>query len=336
VIVVLVNAPSFNTVDYVLREYNNDTGFEETYYVIILSILFPLFGFVGYDGPAHLAEETKECSTAAPLGIIYTVLATGVFGFLLILVLMITMQDIEDAIDGYSGNAATQIISQNCGQYVASVFAWMLVVNIFFCGCSSVTVTSRIWFALCRDKATVFSEILSVVNPRFGSPIYGIAFIFVVQSILLLLPLNSDKGEEAFISIVGITVVGLQISYAIPIFLKVFSFLDSMQHAYVSEKMKTSDMALGILSLPLGILSCLWLFVTTIILLLPTTYPVTSASMNFTVVAVGFVAFFGVINWEFNSKHTFRGPPRDDDNVIVVSAEHLAEAKEDVSVVQVS
>jgi amino acid transporter len=336
VTVVLVNAPSFNTVDYVLREFNNDTGFEETYYVIILSILFPLFGFVGYDGPAHLAEETKECSTAAPLGIIYTVLATGIFGFLLILVLLITMQDIEDAIDGYSGNAATQIISQNCGQFVASVFAWMLVVNIFFCGCSSVTVTSRIWFALCRDKATIFSEILSVVNPRFGSPIYGIAFIFIVQSILLLLPLNSDKGQTAFISIVGITVVGLQISYAIPIFFKVFSFLDSTQHAYVSEKMKNSDMALGILSLPLGILSCLWLFVTTIILLLPTTYPITSASMNFTVVAVGFVTFFGVINWEFNSKHTFRGPPRDDDDVIVATVEVSAEAKEDMSMDQVS
>jgi amino acid transporter len=331
VTVVLVNAPSFNTADYVLREFNNNTGFEETYYVIILSILFPLFGFAGYDGPAHLAEETKESSTAAPMGIIYTVLATGVFGLVLIIVLMITMQDIDDAIDGYSGNAAIQIISQNCGQYTASVFAWMLVVNIFFCGCSSVTVTSRIWFALCRDKATIFSEILSAVNPRFGSPIYGIAFIFIVQSILLLLPLNSDKGAEAFISIVGITVVGLQISYAIPIFLKVLSFTDSTQHEYVSEKMKNSDMALGILSLPLGILSCLWLSVTTIILLLPTTYPVTSASMNFTVVAVGFVIFFGVINWELNSKHTFQGPPRDDDDVIAT-----AEAKEDIVMDEVS
>jgi hypothetical protein len=90
-------------------------------------------------------------------------------------------------------------------------------------------------------------------------------------------------------------------------------------------------MALGILSLPLGILSCLWLSVTTIILLLPTTYPVTSASMNFTVVAVGFVIFFGVINWELNSKHTFQGPPRDDDDVIAT-----AEAKEDIVMDEVS
>ena len=149
---------------------------------------------------------------AAPLGIVYTVLATGVCGLLLILALLFSMQSIDDAIDGTSGNAAIQIISQTAGQSVATVFAWLLVVNIFFAGTSSITVTSRILFALCRDKATIFADTLSAVDPTFHSPLNAIVFLFFVQSLLLLIPLASDGGEDAFLSILSICVVGLQVS----------------------------------------------------------------------------------------------------------------------------
>jgi amino acid transporter len=47
VAVVLSFAPTLNTGSYVFFTYNNNTGYESQSYVIFLSFLFPLFGFVG-------------------------------------------------------------------------------------------------------------------------------------------------------------------------------------------------------------------------------------------------------------------------------------------------
>ena len=315
--VVLSMAPALNTASFIFFDYHNSTGFSQNYYVIMLSFLFPLFGFAGYDGPAHLAEETRGSSYAAPMGIVYTVVATGVFGFLLIIALMLSMQSIDDAIDGSSGNAAIQILSQTGGQNVACVFSWLLAVNIFFGGVSSITVTSRILFALCRDKATVYADTLSALNPTFRSPINAVIFLFLVQSSLLLIPLNSAGGSEAFYSILSICVVGLQISYLIPIAWKVMIYMWPAHHAKISLKLQLSPMSLGSWSFPLGVISTVWLSITTLLLLFPTTYPVTAQSMNYTCVAVGAVILFGILNWEMNSKNTFKGPPRSDDSVEV-------------------
>ena len=309
-VVVLLMAPRLNTSTYVFTSYYNDTGFSQIGYVVVLSFLFPLFGFVGYDGPAHLAEETKGSKLAAPYGIIYTVIATGISGFVLILALLYSVQDISDAINGSSGNAAIQIVEQTSGNKVAQVFSWLLVINIFFAGISGVTVTSRILFALCRDKASAFSDTLATVHPTFKSPVNSTVFLFFVQSALLLLPLNSYGGLEAFYSILSICVVGLQISYLIPIACKVLSCYSPEQHTLLSLKFKNSPLSLGAYSTPLAIVSCTWLSVTTVILLLPTSYPITSSSMNYTCVAVGVTILLGVVNWECNSKYTFQGPPR--------------------------
>jgi amino acid transporter len=58
VAVVLIQAPSLNPSSYVLFEYYNDTGFGMSWYVVVIGIMFSLYGFVGYDAPAHAAEET--------------------------------------------------------------------------------------------------------------------------------------------------------------------------------------------------------------------------------------------------------------------------------------
>lgn len=310
VTVVLALAPSLNSASYVLTSYHNGTGFTQNFYVILLSLLFPLFGFAGYDGPAHLAEETRGSLYAAPMGIVYTVIATGISGFVLILALLFSMQSIENAIDSSSGNSAIEILVQTGGQQTACIFACLLAVNIFFAGTSSITVTSRILFALCRDKATVFADKLSAIDPTFRSPINAVVFLFCVQASLLLIPLNSDGGIEAFYTIVSITVVGLQISYFVPLFWKTFTFIWPAHHAKIDNQLQTSEMNLGVWSFSLSLISVSWLFFTTVLLLLPSTYPVTSKTMNYTIVPVGAVVLFGILNWELNSKFYFRGPGR--------------------------
>lgn len=81
----------------------------------------------------------------------------------------------------------------------------MLMVNLFFAGFSSMTVTSRIGFAMARDGAFPFSEVLYKVNPKTKTPDRVIILTFAMDVLLCLLPLIS---ETAFAAITGITTIG--------------------------------------------------------------------------------------------------------------------------------
>lgn len=67
----------------------------------------------------------------------------------------------------------------------------LLLVNVFCAGFSSMTVTSRIGFAMARDKAFPYSEVLHRVHPTTKAPHTVIALVFVIDVLLCLLPLIS-------------------------------------------------------------------------------------------------------------------------------------------------
>jgi choline transport protein len=79
---------------------------------------------------------------------------------------------------------------------------------------SSVTVTSRIGFAMARDDAFPWSSWLKVVNPWVGVPLRVVLLVVIFDVLLLTLPLATPL---AFAAITSITTIGFQISYAIPI-----------------------------------------------------------------------------------------------------------------------
>ena len=98
----------------------------------------------------------------------------------------------------------------------------------FLAGVSSFTVTSRIAFAMARDGAFPGSTAIRYVSPLTKSPVGSVALVCAVDLILLLLPLATIDvpqaaiyGPIAFNAVTSITVIGYQMSYAIPIFLRV-------------------------------------------------------------------------------------------------------------------
>ena len=94
----------------------------------------------------------------------------------------------------------------------------LLIINLFFAGFSSMTVTTRIGFAMARDGAFPFSGFLYKVNSKTQTPDRIIFLVFLMDALLCLLPLASST---AFTAITGICTIGYQISYAIPILLRV-------------------------------------------------------------------------------------------------------------------
>lgn len=163
VIISLAVAPPLHaTADYALTKSYNDTGFISSNYVSLLGFTAAFFTFTGYEASAHMAEETSNSSISAPRGLINTCLATGLGGSTLLLALLFATPNVALVIDGPTGNAAAEIFV-SCGNPLGAVLCWLVVINLFFAGISSVTVTARITFALCRDNAFPYRSTSSLL-----------------------------------------------------------------------------------------------------------------------------------------------------------------------------
>lgn len=55
---ILTVSPQLSTSKFVWTYYNNETGMPNPFYVSCIGLLMCLFSFSGYEGGAHMAEET--------------------------------------------------------------------------------------------------------------------------------------------------------------------------------------------------------------------------------------------------------------------------------------
>ena len=158
-----------------------------------------------------MAEETSNSATAAPRGIIRTVFATGLGGFALILALLFATTDLEAVTNGVTGVAAADLFLLVGGKVWGAALTWLILVNFFFAGLASVAVTGRITFALSRDNAFPYSEFLKKVHPVLKSPINSMCFVFMLDALIMLLPLDPAGGSSAFLAIIGLCTIGFQV-----------------------------------------------------------------------------------------------------------------------------
>lgn len=178
------------------------------------------------------------------------------------------------------------------------------MLNIFLSGFSSLTVTSRVGYAMARDRAFPCSDYLSKINPETKSPDNIIMLVFLLASCLCCLPMISTT---AFTAITSIATIGVQASYALPIFLRV---------THSSKSFKNNGFSLGRFSIILGWISFIWLMITSTVLILPSRRDpllgINAENFNYTSVVIVFTLLFIVVNWNlpkpYGVKHFFKGP----------------------------
>ncbi|KAI8908892.1 amino acid/polyamine transporter I [Gorgonomyces haynaldii] len=280
------------TVDVFFGTYNN-TGFDNMSYVSLIGLLFSLYSFTGYEASGHLGEETMGASKSVPEGILYTICATAVAGLALILSLLYA--SVTDIPSIMSQELGTFGIFRRCMSGNASMALTVIVlVNAFFSGMATMTITVRMLFALGRDGAFPFSDKIARVHPVTKVPNHAVLGTFISSSIILLLPLASTT---AFSAVTSISTIGFQVSYAIPIFLRITTF---------RRQFVPSTFSLGAFAIPLGAISCLFLLSTSVLFFLPVTYPITVENFNWTVVVFAGAALIALGQWSVYTKQKYR------------------------------
>ena len=268
----------------------NATGFP-LWFAALLGLLLAQYTYTGYDASAHMSEETIGAATKAPWGVVMAVVVSAFAGYALLLGLCAAVPDLGAA-GGYI-NPVLYILESRLGFVLGTVFFLIAVGAQFFCGMSSITTTSRMIYAFSRDGALPGSKAWHKLDKN-RTPKNAILFSAFFA---FLLAVPSVFSQVAYIAVTSIAVIGLYISYIIPIILRLRS-----------KDFKPGPWNLGKWSKPIGIVSTIWVVFISLLFMLPTAKPVTAQTFNYTPVVVLGATFILCLAWFLGARKWFKGP----------------------------
>ena len=268
----------------------NTTGFP-IWYAFLLGLLLAQYTYTGYDASAHMTEETIDAGRRAPWGIVMSVVVSAVAGYAVLMGLIAAAPDMVAA--GGFINPVLYILESRLGFALGTIFFLVAVGAQFFCGMSSITTNSRMIYAFSRDGAVPGSHLWHHLDsgrtPRNA--------IILSATCAFILAIPSVFNFTAYVAITSIAVIGLYISYVLPILLRLFT--RDFQHG---------PWHLGAWSRPIGIISVIWVIGIAVLFMLPTVNPVTAANFNYTPILVLGALIILVVWWLVSARHWFKGP----------------------------
>jgi amino acid transporter len=217
--VLIVIPEQHQSAAFVFGETINNSGFSDSAFWLVfgLGLLMAQYTITGYDASAHMSEETRAASRAAALGMVMSVVASVIFGFILLVAVTFAVPDVQGTLDA-AANAVVYIWTTSLGNAWAEFLLFIAVVAQFFCGTASVTSASRMMFAFSRDRAVPGSRLWRKVAGN-RVPVNAVIAIAVLSWALMLPTLIN--GAIGYAVGTSIAVIGLYIAFALPIILRI-------------------------------------------------------------------------------------------------------------------
>src|SRR5487761_434463 len=172
----LINIISIKAVSAV----NNTGVFFEITGSVVAAALLPLYCFIGWEGAADLAEETRDPRSVTPFAMIranYVSVAASLF---MIIGFLIAIPDGIGNPLGQSKNPLVYIFQSHFGVVAADILQVVVFLAIFSCVLANMVVAPRLTFALSRDKMLPASSLLGRVNTRTRTPVASIVVVAVI------------------------------------------------------------------------------------------------------------------------------------------------------------
>jgi amino acid transporter len=260
IVAVLIAIPEHHqSIDFVFGQYFNNSGFDDSapWFIFGLGLLMAQYTITGYDASAHMSEETRQASRTAAIGMIMSVVASVVFGFILLVAITFAATDV-DGTTGALANALIFIWTNALPKFWAILILLIAAIAQLFCGVASVTAASRMMFAFSRDRAVPFSSTWRKVSKN-RVPVNAVIAI-VVLSWALMLP-TLINGPIGYLVGTSIAVIGLYIAFGLPILLRLLQ----------GDRFEPGAWSLGKHYKWIGWVSVIWIVIITILFLAPVT-----------------------------------------------------------------
>lgn len=305
VIVGLLLTPNKPSPSFAFTQTYNGSGFQSDGYSWLIGLLQAQFTLNGYDTAAHVSEETRSAQRGSPMGIVMAIATSAVAGTILMIACAFMIQDFDaQIVNAKIPMTITQVFLDGTGVGWTMWFLVIILVAMYFAGAAVIVGSSRQTYAFARDGALPCSKWLIQLNPS-KVPANAVWFNIIFAALLGIPYLFSEVAYE---TIVSINTISANISYFIPIWLRI---------TMARKRFQRGPYNLGKLSIPCGVIACLWILFTSVLFILPTQYPVTANNMNFALIPFAFVIGLATLVYAFSGRKWFTGPVRNIDPVIV-------------------
>lgn len=184
--------------------------------LFFLGLLLPAYTVTGFDASAHTSEETIGAAVNVPKAILRAVLYSGIFGWLMLIAVVLAAPDLGLAASKGS-NAFYSILDSTLAPTIKISLYIGIALAQYLCGLATVTSASRMTYAFARDGGLPASSTLRTVSPAYRSPV---AAVWTVA----LLSIAFTIYTPVYSTITAVCTIFLYISYGIPIALGLWAY----------------------------------------------------------------------------------------------------------------
>jgi amino acid transporter len=166
-----------------------------------------------------VSEETHEAEMSAARGIWQAVFYSAIIGWLVLLAITFAASDVKAVND--AGGTSLSVFTSAMSSGWAEAVILISTIGQFFCGMACVTSCSRTFYAFSRDRAVPGWRFWTRLNHN-RVPVEAVLGVSLFALVITLPALKSNAAglPVAFFAVVSISVVGLYIAYAIPVYLR--------------------------------------------------------------------------------------------------------------------
>ncbi|KAM0750720.1 amino acid transporter [Meredithblackwellia eburnea MCA 4105] len=296
----LATCKDFHPASYVFGSagLSNQTGWSNNGLSFLLGILSVSWTMTDYDGAAHISEEVKKASIAAPAAIFIAVIGTGVCGWILNVVLVLCSGPLDE-LPGVGGYAMATIIARNVGKKGFLALWFWVCLCAFTVVSTELQACSRTVFAFSRDRGFPDRGLFQRLSGN-KVPVFAVLFVVFWAGVFCMLDFASIVAVDA---VYAMCALALDSSYIIPIACRLI-FRD-----HPDVQFKPGPFALPpTLSKIFSIIAICWTCFVCVILSLPQIIPVTASTMNYAAPITGFVLLVTGIWYIVYAHKVYHGP----------------------------
>lgn len=248
---------------------------------ILGALTMGMWSLCGFESAADLAEEVKDTKTL-PRAIIGSVVGAGIIGFLCMSALSFGIQ--SDAKTAATGNPAIDIIQGVVGNTATRVLLILPLIAVLGSTLATITVLSRLIFALGRDNVAPGAKLLRSVNKARQTPS---ASIIVAAALGVALIWYANYQSSSFDVLIGATAI---LPYLLYLML-VAAYAARRHKLHYLKRPGSYD--LGRFGLPIMIVTLIWVVFTLLVLTLPSEFHQAAEVVAVILVAAGAWYFIG-------------------------------------------
>ncbi|ETS75560.1 hypothetical protein PFICI_12504 [Pestalotiopsis fici W106-1] len=262
----------------------------------ILPLAFPTTGF---DGVIHMSKEVKDAKRNVPAAIILSVLLNCFMMFSWLVVAAYYLGDVDSLAEAPLGVALVGLYMNATKSKPATTFLVMCHAFILYVSLANIFASvARLTWAFAENKGLPFSRHIVHVSNRFKQPLRA---LFLVVTVCVILCIISIGSTAAFNAMISLPLIGLYISYGIPI---VFLLTLRLRNRVP----KLGPFSLGSFGTPVNALAVGYILYVLSFAALPTVLPVSSENMNYAGPLVLAVMLAAGADWFVSGRRRFELP----------------------------